>query len=154
MRLYVDADACPRAIKEILYRAVVRVKVPLIMVSNLNLQVPDASNISGINVPGGPDAADDKIAELVEAGDLVVTADIPLADRVVSKGAVALDPRGDFYTEETIKHRLAVRNLMDQLRSQGANTGGPATFNLKDRQAFANQLDKFFAKGRANGDFL
>jgi uncharacterized protein YaiI (UPF0178 family) len=146
MRLFVDADACPRAIKEILYRAVARVNVPLIMVSNLNLQVPSAANISCIDVPGGPDVADDKIVELVEAGDLVVTADIPLADRVVSKGAVALDPRGDLYSAETVKHRLAMRNLMDQLRSQGAHTGGPAVFNLKDRVAFANQLDKFLAK--------
>jgi uncharacterized protein YaiI (UPF0178 family) len=146
MRLFVDADACPRAIKEILYRAVARVNIEMIMVSNLNLQVPAAANIRSIDVPGGQDVADDKIVELVETGDLVVTADIPLADRVVSKGAVALDPRGDFYAPGTIKQRLAVRNLMEQLRSQGANTGGPAAFNLKDRQAFANQLDKFLFK--------
>jgi len=133
-------------IKEILYRAVARVRIPLVMVSSLNLQIPADLPISGIDVMGGPDAVDDKIVEMVAAGDLVITADIPLADRVVTQGAVALDPRGDIYTPETIKHRLAVRNLMDQLRGQGALTGGPAEFTLKDRQAFANQLDRFLAK--------
>ena len=148
MRLYVDADACPRPIKEILFRAVARVQVPMVMVSNLNLQVPPAANIQVVDVAGGPDAADDKIIELVEKGDLVITADIPLADRVVSKAAFALDPRGDFYTPETIKQRLAVRNLMEHLRSTGVNTGGPAAFNQKDCRAFANQLDKFLAKNK------
>lgn len=150
MLLYVDADACPRVIKEIIYRAVARINIPLIMVSNLNLKVPDAPNIRCIDVPEGPDVADDKIVELVENGDLVITADIPLADRVVAKGAFALDPRGDFHTRETIKQRLAVRNLMDHLRSNDIITGGPAPFALKDRQAFANQLDKFLAKVNLN----
>jgi uncharacterized protein YaiI (UPF0178 family) len=146
MRLYVDADACPRMIKDILFRAVARVKVPMIMVSNLNLQIPPLPNVSVIDVLEGADAADNKIVDLVEKGDLVITADIPLADRVVSKEAFALDPRGAFHTQETIKQRLAVRNLMDHLRSTGINTGGPAAFNKKDCQAFANQLDKFLAK--------
>jgi uncharacterized protein len=146
MRIFMDADACPRVIKDILFRAVARVSVPLIMVSNLKLAVPPQAGVSVVDVPGGFDEADDKIVELVAPGDLVVTADIPLADRVVAKGAVALDPRGDFYTPETIKDRLAVRNLLDQLRGQGANLGGPPPFNLQDRQAFANQLDKFLAQ--------
>jgi uncharacterized protein YaiI (UPF0178 family) len=146
MRIIVDADACPRPIKEILFRAVARVKVPLLLVSNLKLRIPTTDGVSVVDVPDGLDEADDKIVELVEPGDLVVTADIPLADRVVSKGAVALNPRGDFYTAHTIKDKLAVRNLMDQLRGQGANLGGPSVFNQKDRQAFSNQLDKFLAK--------
>lgn len=148
MRLYMDADACPRLIKEILFRAVVRVQIPLIMVSNLKLQVPPGPNLSVVDVPEGPDAADDKIVELVEKGDLVITADIPLADRVVSKEAFALDPRGEFYTPETIKQRLGMRNLMDHLRSTGINTGGPAMFNKKDCTAFANQLDKFLTQSK------
>ncbi|NTV52215.1 MAG: YaiI/YqxD family protein [Candidatus Firestonebacteria bacterium] len=146
MRIFMDADACPRAIKEILFRAVARVNVPLVMVYNLKLKIPETPNISVIDVPGGLDEADDKIVELAAPGDLVVTADIPLADRVVSRGAVALNPRGTFYTPETIKDRLAVRNLMDQLRGQGANIGGPPVFNHQDRRAFANELDKFLAK--------
>lgn len=146
MRLFIDADACPRAVKEIVYRAVARVKIPLVMVSNLNLKVPAHPNITHIDVPEGADAADDKITELVEPGDLVITADIPLADRVVAKDAFALDPRGDFHTRDTIKMRLAVRNLMDQLRSSGVQTGGPAAFNSKDIQAFANRLDQFLTK--------
>lgn len=141
-----DADACPRAIKEITFRAVARVRVPLLMVSNLGLTAPGTPWIRCLQVPAGPDQADDKIAEMAEAGDLVITADIPLADRVVAKGAFALDPRGDFHTLENIKQRLAVRNLMDHLRSTGIQTGGPAPFNLKDRMAFARQLDKFLAK--------
>lgn len=149
MRIFVDADACPRAIKEILYRAVARVKVPLVMVSGLEWRAPDLPDVSGINVPGGIDAADDKIVEQAVAGDLVVTADIPLADRVVAKGAVALDPRGYFYTPETVKQRLAVRNLLEHLRDQGKITGGPAAFSRKDRMAFANQLDRFLARAQA-----
>jgi uncharacterized protein len=146
MHLYVDADACPRVIKEIIYRAVTRLQIPLILVSNLNLKTPTVPNCTVIDVPEGEDVADDRIVELVEKDDLVITADIPLADRVIKKGAFALDPRGDFHTPDSIKQRLAIRNLMDNLRSNDIMTGGPAPFNLKDRQAFANQLDKFIAK--------
>ena len=146
LQLFIDADACPRAIKDIVYRAVTRVKRPLVMITNQSMSVPNSSLITLINVAPGFDAADDKIVELVQPGDLVITADIPLADRVVSKDAYALDPRGAFHTKETIKQRLAVRNLMDHLRSNGTLTGGPATFNQKDRKAFADQLDKFIAK--------
>jgi uncharacterized protein YaiI (UPF0178 family) len=148
MRLFVDADACPRAVKEILGRAVARVQVPMIMVSNLNLQDRALPHVSHVNVPGGPDMADDKIVEMVAPGDLVITADIPLADRVVSLGAYALDPRGDLYTPATVKQRLAVRNLLDHLRSTGLNTGGPAPFTAQDRRAFANQLDRFLNQHR------
>jgi len=149
MRILMDADACPRVIKDIIFRAVARVKVPLIMVSNLSLSVPDIPLVSHVNVPGGLDQADDKIIELLAPGDLVITADIPLADRAVTHGAFALDPRGDFHSAETIKARLALRNLMEHLRSTGTFTGGPAPFNPKDRMAFANQLDKFLAKNTA-----
>lgn len=145
MKIYMDADACPKPVKEIIYRAVKRVGVELIMVANQEMRIPDLTSISLILVEDGPDVADNKIAELVEQDDLVVTADIPLADRAVEKGAFALDPRGTFHTVETIKQRLAVRNLMDHLRNSGLPTGGPAAFNNKDRQAFANQLDKFLA---------
>jgi hypothetical protein len=148
MHIYVDADACPKGVKEILYRAAARAKVPLIMVSNLKLRLASSEYARVLDVPEGPDAADDQIAALVEKGDLVVTADIPLADRVVSREAFALDPRGDFYTPETVKQRLAVRNLMEHLRGIGMHTGGPAPFHKKDCMAFANQLDKFLAKNK------
>lgn len=144
MKLLMDADACPRVIKDIVFRAVERVKIPLLMVTNLKMNVPDSKLITLITVPEGFDKADDKIVDLVDPGDLVITADIPLADRVVSKEAFALDPRGTFHTKATVKQRLAVRDLMDHLRSSGAVTGGgPAAFNKKDRQAFANGLDKY-----------
>lgn len=146
MRLFIDADACPRPIKDIVYRAVNRTNCPLIMITNQVMTVPDSSLITLIHVAAGADGADDKIVEMIEPGDLVITADIPLADRVVSKAAYALDPRGKLHTKETIKHRLALRNLMDQLRSQGTLTGGPGTFNQKDRKAFADNLDMFLAK--------
>ena len=146
MQILVDADALPGAIRQVLFRAAERVGVPLVMVANQLLRVPESAYISSMAAPSGPDGADDRIAELVEPGDLVVTADIPLADRVVEKGACALDPRGQMHTAETIKQRLAMRDLMDQLRTDGAITGGPAAFNRKDVQAFANQLDRFLTR--------
>ena len=142
LQLFMDADACPRPIKEIVFRAIARVKLPLVMVTNQTMSAPQSAHITLIQVDAGADIADDKIVELVQAGDLVITADIPLADRVVDKDAYALDPRGAFHTKETIKQRLAIRNLMDHLRSTGIPTGGPAGFNPKDRKAFADQLDK------------
>ncbi|NIA14394.1 MAG: YaiI/YqxD family protein [Nitrospiraceae bacterium] len=146
MQILVDADALPGAIRLVLFRAAERVRVPLVLVANQSLRVPESAYISSLAAPSGPDGADDRITELVEPGDLVVTADIPLADRVVEKGACALDPRGQLHTEETIKHRLAMRDLMDQLRTDGAITGGPPAFNRKDVQAFANQLDRFLTR--------
>ena len=146
MQILVDADALPNVIKDILFRAVKRLRIPLTMVANQYVTVEKSKYIKSIVVSSGPDVADDRIVELVQQGDLVVTADIPLADRVVAKGAYALDPRGDLYTEENIKDRLAMRNLMNELRNGGVIEGGPQGFSRKDRQAFANQLSRFLTK--------
>jgi len=146
MQILVDADAFPGAVREILFRAVERVGVPLILVAGKPVKAPRSPWISAAAVPGGPDAADDHIVDLVAAGDLVVTADIPLADRVVEKGAYALNPRGDLYTDANVKHRLATRNLMDELRGTGEISGGPPSFTSKDVARFANQLDRFLTK--------
>ena len=146
MKVWVDADACPVVIKEILYRAAERVQVELVLVANQPLRVPASRFISTEQVPSGFDVADRRIVEWAEPGDLVVTADIPLAAEVVGKGALALNPRGELYTEETVRERRATRDLMDQLRSTGAVTGGPPTLGKKDRQAFANALDRILTK--------
>jgi len=145
MRIWVDADACPNAIKEILFRAAERARVNLTLVANQPVRTPPSQYIKALQVPPGFDVADNKIVELTEAGDLVITADIPLAAGVIDKGGHALDPRGDSYTKDNIKERLAMRKLMDELRSSGVDTGGPATFGNADRQAFANKLDRFLA---------
>lgn len=149
MRIWVDADACPGAIKEILYRAAERVGVALTLVANQPLRVPRSARIDTVQVPGGFDAADRHIAAAVEPGDLVITADIPLAAEVVTRGALALDPRGELYSEENIAERLAVRDLMAELRAGGAVTGGPPALGRRDRQAFANALDRLLARGRS-----
>jgi len=141
--IWVDADACPNVIKEILFRAANRAKVPLTLVANQYIQIPKSPFIKNMRVEQGFDVADLRIVELCNPGDLVITADIPLADGVVRKGGIALNPRGELYTEETIAQRLAMRNLMEELRSTGEISGGPATFNQSDRQRFANELDKF-----------
>jgi len=146
MQIYVDADGFPRAAKEILIRAALRLGVPVVFVANKPIRQEPSPLISSLLVSGGPDIADDRIAELAEAGDLVVTADIPLADRVVSKAAFALNPRGKLYTEENIKDRLAVRDLLSELRDGGLMTGGPPAFGKKDCQAFADQLDRFLIR--------
>ena len=146
MRIYVDADGFPSAAKDLLIRAVIRVQVPLIFVANKPLRYEPSAVISSIIVPAGPDVADDRIVERVEPGDLVITADIPLADRVVAKGAFALNYRGKLYTEDNIKDRLAMRDLMNELRDGGMMTGGPAAFGKKDCQAFINQLDSFLSR--------
>jgi uncharacterized protein YaiI (UPF0178 family) len=146
MQIYVDADACPKVIKEILFRAAERLQIQLTLVANKMLYCPPSRVIRAIQVPAGFDVADNKIAQLVEPGDLVVTADIPLAADVIAKGGHALNPRGEFYTKDTIQEKLTMRNFMDGLRSSGVETGGPPTFNQRDCQAFAKQLDKFLAK--------
>ena len=146
MRILVDADACPNVIKEILFRAADRVRVPVILVANKPLRTPRSPHVKSIRVPAGFDVADRRIAELLEAGDLVVTADIPLAAEVVERGGHALDPRGELYTEENVRERLAVRNLMDELRSSGVETGGPSSFGKAERRAFADQLDRLLAR--------
>jgi hypothetical protein len=137
MRIYVDADGFPGAVKDILIRAVLRVQVPLVFVANKPIRHDPSELISSLIVPGGPDIADDRIA-----------ADIPLADRVVAKGAFALNPRGQLYSEENIKDRLALRDLLATLRDGGLLTGGPPPFSRKDCRAFADQLDRFLVKSQ------
>jgi uncharacterized protein YaiI (UPF0178 family) len=145
-QIWVDADACPKVIKEILFRAADRVGVAVTLVANQPLQVPRSRHIRSIRVAAGFDVADNHIVQQAEAGDLVITADIPLAAEVVAKGCLALNPRGDLYTEDTIRQRLSMRDFMDTLRSSGVDTGGPASLSQADRQAFANQLDRLLAR--------
>ncbi|WP_041643616.1 YaiI/YqxD family protein [Azoarcus olearius] len=142
MQVWVDADACPAVIKDILFRAAQRTGLALTLVANQALRIPPAPHIRMVQVPGGFDEADKYIAERVAGGDLVVTADIPLAAQVVERGAVALSPRGERYGKENIRELLDMRNFMDTLRSTGVETGGPAAFGHADRQRFANQLDR------------
>ena len=146
MQIWVDADACPKVIKEILFRAAERVCVSLALVANKPLRTPPSQYIKTILVPAGFDVVDNKIAQELHDGDLVITADIPLAAEVIEKGGHALNPRGEFYTKDTIKERLAMRNFLDELRSTGVITGGPSSLSQSDRQAFANQLDRFLTK--------
>lgn len=146
MQILIDADAAPAVIKKILFRAAMRDEILLILIANQPMKIPRSPFISSIVVNAGPDEADDMIAEMVHAGDLVITADIPLADRVVARGGCALNPRGEFYTQENIKERLAMRDLMDNLRNSGIQTGGQGVFSNRDRQAFANQLNRFLMK--------
>jgi uncharacterized protein YaiI (UPF0178 family) len=143
MRIWVDADACPGEIKELLFRAAKRTQTKVTLVANQGLAIPRSEFIDSLIVPSGMNVADRRIIELAEPGDLVVTADIPLAAGVVAKGASALDPRGDLYTDANIGERLAVRNLLDELRGGGHVGGGPSNFTSRDRQAFANQLDRW-----------
>lgn len=145
MKIWVDADACPNVIKDILFRAAVKRQVPLILVANQPLNVPRSPLIKTVRVPAGFDVADNHIAREVQPGELVVTADIPLAAAVIHKGAQALNPRGEMYTRDTIRERLSLRNFMDELRGSGVDTGGPAAFSQRDRQAFANVLDRWLA---------
>jgi uncharacterized protein YaiI (UPF0178 family) len=142
-QIWVDADACPGPIKEILFRAAERAQVSVTLVANQMLRTPPTRWVRAIQVAGGFDVADDEIAQRAASGDLVVTQDIPLAARVIDKGALALHPRGELYTAETIAQRLSMRNLMDELRGAGVDTGGPSAFHARDRQAFANQLDRW-----------
>ena len=146
MQIWVDADACPRVIKEILYRAADRKKVQITLVANQPLRVPPSPYIKSMVVGSGFDVADDKIVELLNSGDLVVTADIPLASAAIEKGGQALNPRGQFYTTDNIAERLAIRDMLDELRGAGVETGGPPPIGANDKQAFANQLDRFLAK--------
>jgi hypothetical protein len=146
MQIWVDADACPVVIKEILFRAAKRVEVKTTLVANQELQVPGSDFIDTVQVRSGLDVADNYIVQHLSPGDLVVTADIPLAAAAIEKGAFALNPRGEFYSEGNIRERLSMRNFLDELRSSGVETGGPAAFNRRDREAFANQLDQFLRK--------
>ncbi len=143
MRIWVDADACPVVIKDILYRAAQRTGTAMTLVANRPLRVPHSSLIDTLLVAAGADVADQAIVERVEPGDLVISEDIPLAAQVVEKGAVVLSPHGEMLTADNVRARLSVRNFMDELRSGGVQTGGPAAFNKKDRENFANALDRF-----------
>jgi uncharacterized protein YaiI (UPF0178 family) len=147
--IWVDADACPQVIKDILFRAAERAKVVVTLVSNMALaRTPTSPYIRTIRVAKGFDGADKRIAQEVQPGDLVVTADLPLAAEVVARGAQALDPRGELYTEDNVRERLAVRNLMQELRSGGELVGGPAPFRVGDRHLFANELDRFLVRSK------
>ena len=147
-RIWVDADACPVAIKEILFRAAEREQVQVTLVANQFLRTPPSRFVRAIQVPGGFDVADAEIANRVAPGDLVVTQDIPLAAQVIAKGALAVHPRGELFTPDTIAQRLGMRDFMEELRGAGVDTGGPAAFHPRDKQAFANQLDGWLARLR------
>lgn len=146
MKIWVDADACPAVIKEILFRAAKRVEIETILVANHALSIPPSPWIKFKQVSGGFDVADHEIVKQLQAGDLVITADIPLAYDVLETGAHALNPRGELYTQSNIKARLTMRDFMESLRSSGIQTGGPASLSQADRQRFANELDRFLAK--------
>lgn len=146
MDIWVDADACPVVVKEILFRAARRVEVKLTLVANQTLRVPSSPFIKSMRVSTGFDVADNEIVKRVNAGDLVITDDIPLAAEVVGQGAYALSSRGTLYSDENIRDRLNMRDFMDALRSSGMDTGGPAVLNKSDRNAFANMLDKFLTR--------
>ena len=145
-QVWVDADACPGVVKEILFRAAERAKVQVTLVANQWLRTPPSRYIRALQVQGGFDVADSEIVERVRPGDLVVTQDIPLAARVIEKGGVAVNPRGERYTPDNMAERLSMRNFMEELRGAGVQTGGPAAFHARDRQAFANQLDRWLAQ--------
>lgn len=145
-RLWVDADACPVVIKEIIFRAATRKQLETVLVANQLLRVPPSPFIRAVQVPAGFDVADAYIAEQLRPGDLVVTADIPLAAQVIARGGTALNPRGERYTTENVRESLAMRNFMEELRAAGVQTGGPAAFSQADRQAFARQLDQLTAR--------
>lgn len=146
MQVLVDADACPAVIKDMLFRAAKRAEVMVTLVANQFLRTPPSPFIKSVQVPAGFDEADARIVEMAQAGDLVITADIPLAAAIIEKGAHALDPRGNWFSNDNIKERLSMRDMMDQLRSAGIETGGPAPFSPRDSKAFASQLDRFLAR--------
>ncbi len=145
MKIWVDADGCPNAIKEILFRAANRTMITTTLVANQTLQIPPSRYIKMLRVNSGYDVADNEIVKQLSAGDLVITGDIPLANDVIEKGGHAINPRGELYTRENIKERLNMRDFMDTLRGSGIHTGGAAPQNAHDIQAFANQLDRFLA---------
>jgi uncharacterized protein YaiI (UPF0178 family) len=146
MKIWVDADACPAAIKDILFRAAERTRVLTTLVANQVMRIPASPYIRFVQVASGFDVADKHIIERLEPHDLVITADIPLAAATIEKGAHALNPRGELYTKDTIRERLSIRNFMDELRGSGVATGGPAALGPRDREAFANSLDRVLQK--------
>jgi uncharacterized protein YaiI (UPF0178 family) len=146
MTVWIDADACPRVIKEIVFRASERLNLPVMLVANKPLAKHHSRLVSSVVVKEGPDVADDYIAEQATAQDLVITADIPLAARIVAKGATGIDPRGELYTEDNVGERLSMRDLMQSLRTEGLVQGGPAQFGMTDRQRFASSLDRVLTR--------
>ena len=150
LRIWVDADACPAVIKDVLFRAAQRTGVPLTLVANHHMQVPPFPSIKLVQVASGFDVADNEIVKRVNSGDLVVTSDIPLAAEVIEKGGHALNPRGELYSADSIRSRLNMRDFLDTLRASGIHTGGPPTLSQSDRQSFANHLDKFLSQYQNN----
>ena len=146
MNIWIDADACPNVIKDIVFRAAERAQIQTTLVANQAMRLPPSLYIRFVQVPAGLDVADKHIIDTMQPNDLVITADIPLAAAVIEKNGVALNPRGEWYTRENIRERLSMRNFMDELRSGGVQTGGPATLSNKDKQAFANKLDAWISK--------
>lgn len=152
MKLWIDADAAPRDVKEIAFRAARRLEMEVVLVANRRLQVPVGNPfVSAVRVDGGPDVADRYIADAAEAGDVVITADIPLAAILVEKRIRVIDPRGDEYSAETIQERLSVRDFMDSLRGAGVDTGGAAPYGARERHAFAAALDRVLTRARREG---
>jgi uncharacterized protein len=151
MHIWVDADACPQVIKDLLCRAAARRQIGLTLVANQPLRTPPSPFITTLRVPVGFDAADHAIVQRVQAGDLVVTADLPLAARVVAQGAQVLTPRGQLYTHANIHESLTMRHVLDELRQSGVDTGGPAPFSARNRQTFANQLDRWLTRASRTG---
>ena len=150
MKIWVDADACPVVIREILFKAAHRTGVQLILVANQSINIPAFSNIKMLRVSQGFDVADNEIVKRLNPGDLVITSDIPLADEVLQANAVALSPRGELFTRENIKSRLNMRDFLESMRASGVQTGGPAAFSQTDRQAFANNLDRYLTRNLKN----
>lgn len=150
MTLFIDGDAFPNRLKHIVFRAIERLSVPTVVIANKNVFIGESKHISYIVVSAGADEADDRIVELLKEGDLVITADIPLADRVITKNAHAIDHRGEAFTDENIKTYLSIRNFMQDIRDNGVQTKGPAPFSDKDAQGFANQLNAFLSKHFSN----
>lgn len=146
MKIWVDADACPVVIKEILFKAAERTKIQTTLVANHPIRIPPSKVINFMQVTSGFDVADDEIVKRINKGDLVITSDIPLADEVIDKSGQALSPRGELYTKANIKSRLNIRDFMDTMRASGVQTGGPAALNQSDRQAFANHLDTILTR--------
>ncbi|MBU9832230.1 YaiI/YqxD family protein [Rahnella sp. FC061912-K] len=148
MQIWVDADACPNVIKDVLFRAAERTGMMVTLVANQIIRTPPSKFLRTLRVEAGFDVADNEIVKRTEQGDLVITADIPLAAEVIEKGGVALNPRGERYTTETIKERLNMRDFMDTMRASGVQTGGPPALNQRDRQQFANELDKWLQQAK------
>jgi len=146
MHIWVDADACPVVVKEILYRAAERLQLPMTLVANKPLRMPSSRYIRMVQVARGLDVADNEIARRLEPGDLVITADIPLAADIIARGGHALNPRGEYYTSENVREHLSMRDFMEALRGGGVQTGGPPPLDQADRKRFADQLDRFLSR--------